>query len=124
MVDPTFQNVRQVCEQYEDVLHATSTENTVLLNSSTNSNKKQVDPSKQFKKSTDYRVPQNLEGNSHRSEGFKSKQFLRKCVSCGRLHSRHSCPHRKVKCFKYGEIGHIQTVCRSSNCQLTYDAES
>ena len=76
------------------------------------------------KKSTDYCVPQNFEGNSHRSVGFKSKQSLRKCVTCGRLHSRHSCPHKKAKCFKCGKMGHIQTVCRSSNCQLTYDAES
>ena len=38
MVDPTFQNVRQVCEQYEDVLHASSTQNIILFNSSTNSN--------------------------------------------------------------------------------------
>ena len=50
MVDPTFQNVRQVCEQYEDVLHATSTENTVLFNSSKNSNKKEVSHSKQIQK--------------------------------------------------------------------------
>ena len=71
MVDLTFQNVRQICEQYEDMLHATLTENTVLFNSSTNSNKKQVSHSEQFKKSTDYRMPQNFEGNSHRFGGFK-----------------------------------------------------
>ncbi|VDP68505.1 unnamed protein product [Schistosoma curassoni] len=37
-----------------------------------------------------------------------------KCLSCGKFHSRNSCAFRNAKCFKCGEIGHIQSVCHTT----------
>ncbi|GAA51703.1 clasp1 cytoplasmic linker associated protein 1, partial [Clonorchis sinensis] len=49
-------------------------------------------------------------------------QKFGKCESCGRNHSRYSCPHRQAKCFICGKTGHIQLVCKSKKvCHLTSD---
>ncbi|VDO74351.1 unnamed protein product [Schistosoma margrebowiei] len=37
-----------------------------------------------------------------------------KCLFSGKLHFRNSCPFRNAKCLKYGEIGHIQSVCHTT----------
>ncbi|VDP21578.1 unnamed protein product [Schistosoma margrebowiei] len=42
--------------------------------------------------------------------GHKSGQ----CLSCGRFHSFNECKFRNSKCFKCGDIGHIQSVCNTT----------
>ncbi|CAH8511420.1 unnamed protein product [Schistosoma mattheei] len=34
-----------------------------------------------------------------------------KCLSCDKFHFRNACAFRNAKCFKYGKIEHIQSVC-------------
>ncbi|CAH8518000.1 unnamed protein product [Dicrocoelium dendriticum] len=49
------------------------------------------------------------------SDSLKCGQADRKigqCVSCGKLHSRNTCPHRNSKCHHCGKVGHIRIVCR------------
>ncbi|VDO90169.1 unnamed protein product [Schistosoma curassoni] len=36
------------------------------------------------------------------------------CLSCDRFHSFSSCKFRNCKCFKCGDIGHIQSVCTTT----------
>ncbi|CAH8572400.1 unnamed protein product [Schistosoma intercalatum] len=43
---------------------------------------------------------------------------LGQCLSCDRFHSFNSCKFRNSKCFKCGDIGHIQSVC-NTNVHLT-----
>nr|CAH8820156.1 unnamed protein product [Trichobilharzia regenti] len=45
---------------------------------------------------------------------------IKPCLSCGKLHLRSTCRFRGAKCHKCGKVGHIKTVCRSSN---TYVAQ-
>ncbi|VDP42170.1 unnamed protein product [Schistosoma curassoni] len=42
-------------------------------------------------------------------DGHKSGQ----CLSCGKFHSFNSCKFRNSKCFKYDDIGYIQSVCNT-----------
>ncbi|VDP37811.1 unnamed protein product [Schistosoma margrebowiei] len=36
------------------------------------------------------------------------------CLSCGKLHAFNSCKFRNSKCFKCGDIEHIQSVCNTN----------
>ncbi|VDO90924.1 unnamed protein product [Schistosoma curassoni] len=74
-----------------------------------------------IKNSTTLRHPnpvhtQEYAGNSLRScnafheDGYKLSQ----CLSCGKFHSFNSCKFRNSKCFKCGDIGHIQSVCNTN----------
>ncbi|VDP37147.1 unnamed protein product [Schistosoma margrebowiei] len=39
---------------------------------------------------------------------------FRKCLSCGKFHSRNSCAFSNAKCFKCGKIEHIRSVCHTT----------
>ncbi|CAH8530797.1 unnamed protein product [Schistosoma intercalatum] len=41
------------------------------------------------------------------------RRFSR-CLFCGRFHSFNSCKFRNPECFKYCDIGHIQSVCNTT----------
>ncbi|VDP44966.1 unnamed protein product [Schistosoma curassoni] len=46
-----------------------------------------------------------------------------KCLFCGKFHSRNPCVFRNSKCFDYGDIGHIQSVCRTTVRSATINAQ-
>ncbi|CAH8656284.1 unnamed protein product, partial [Schistosoma curassoni] len=48
--------------------------------------------------------------NAFHEDGHKFGQ----CLSCGIYHSFNSCKFRNSKCFKCGDIGHIQSVCNTN----------
>ncbi|VDP54701.1 unnamed protein product [Schistosoma curassoni] len=48
--------------------------------------------------------------NAFHEDGHKFGQ----CLSCGRFNSFNSCKFHNSKCFKCGDIGHIQSVCRTT----------
>nr|CAH8831305.1 unnamed protein product [Trichobilharzia regenti] len=49
---------------------------------------------------------------------------IKPCFSCGQLHLRSTCRFRGAKCHKCGKVGHIKTVCRSSNTYVTQNPYS
>ena len=44
---------------------------------------------------------------------------IKPCFSCGKIHLRSTCRFRGAKCHNCGKIGHIKSVCRSSNTYAT-----
>ncbi|VDP21943.1 unnamed protein product [Schistosoma margrebowiei] len=48
--------------------------------------------------------------DANREDGHKFSQ----CLSGGKFHSFNSCIFRNSKCFKCGDIGHIQSVCNTT----------
>ena len=103
---PTFQSVRTVCEQYQDVANAMSDYKSVdsltdVLHMSSKfkqCKRRQFEPEGQFS---------------------KTNKSLGKCGSCGQHHSRYSCKFRNSKCYNCGRIGHIKQVCRQKVVQIT-----
>nr|CAH8868306.1 unnamed protein product [Trichobilharzia regenti] len=47
---------------------------------------------------------------------------IKPCFSCGKLHLRSTYRFRGAKCHKCGKVGHIKTVCRSSNTYVTQNS--
>ncbi|VDP53090.1 unnamed protein product [Schistosoma margrebowiei] len=58
----------------------------------------------------------NMKGVSTRDykANHKGEMKFGKCLSCGKFHPRNSCAFRNAKCFKCGNIGHIQSVCKAT----------
>lgn len=112
MNDPTFQSVRSVCEQFQDVSLAVTVENPVLFNS----NKLHSVPKAERRKIKPSINSRNIHGKSHTSV---KPNALGKCDSCGGNHARQTCKFRQAKCHSCGKLGHIQSVCRNhqSNCK-------
>ncbi|VDO63333.1 unnamed protein product [Schistosoma curassoni] len=54
--------------------------------------------------------------NSFRScdEVHEGGHTFGQCLSCGKFHSFNSCKFCNSKCFKCGDIGHIQSVCNTT----------
>ncbi|VDP57174.1 unnamed protein product [Schistosoma curassoni] len=59
-------------------------------------------------------VDNSLSCDAVHEDGHKFGQ----CPSCGRFHSFNSCKFRNSKCFKCGDMRHIQSVC-NTNVHLT-----
>ncbi|VDP57411.1 unnamed protein product [Schistosoma curassoni] len=59
---------------------------------------------------------QGYEDNSLRSCNayHEDEHKFGRCLSCGKLHSFNSCKLRNSKCFKCGDVGHIQSVCMTT----------
>nr|CAH8821049.1 unnamed protein product [Trichobilharzia regenti] len=47
---------------------------------------------------------------------------IRPCFSCGKIHLPSTCHFRGGKCHKCGKVGHIKSVCRSSNSYVTQNS--
>ncbi|VDQ16831.1 unnamed protein product [Trichobilharzia regenti] len=52
----------------------------------------------------------------------RESENIKPCFSCGKIHLRSTCRFRGAKCHKCDEVGHIKSVCRSSNTQNSYDS--
>nr|CAH8820243.1 unnamed protein product [Trichobilharzia regenti] len=104
----TFQTAKDVCITYEDVNNEYSAPSTsvsdVMLS--------KVENTSVHRKQS--KLPST--GNIMQRE-IKN---IKPCLSCGKIHLRSTCRFMGAKCHKCGKIGHIKTVCRSSN---TYVAQ-
>ncbi|KER28873.1 LOW QUALITY PROTEIN: hypothetical protein T265_13486 [Opisthorchis viverrini] len=119
--DQKFQNIRKICEQYEDVKHVTKSEEAVVLRYSKRNNSR-MQTNNKSKPPTNSRAPNPLTHHFTDPDPNPMARKFGKCESCGRNHSRYSCPHRRAKCFICGKTGHIQLVCKSKKvCHLTFD---
>ena len=117
--NPTFQDVRVICEQYEDVNNIVLKDPEVLYNfeQSIKINKNVH----RFENSPRYP----LSPASKRDVLPPKRSTLGQCLSCGKVHNRATCSFRNATCYNCGKIGHIQNVCRNSNsCKLTDSAIS
>lgn len=54
--------------------------------------------------------------NSSRSckAGYWGEHGFGKCLTNDKFHLRNSCVFRHAKCFKFGNMGHIKSVCRAT----------
>ncbi|CAH8858077.1 unnamed protein product [Trichobilharzia szidati] len=106
----TFQTAKDLCITYEDVNSdypaATTSESDVMLS--------KVDNKSVHRKKS--KLPSTCNRMHTESKNIKP------CFSCGKLHLRSTCRFRSAKCHKCGKIGHIKSVCRSSNSYATHDS--
>ncbi|CAH8602377.1 unnamed protein product [Schistosoma mattheei] len=117
MPNCSFQDARTACINYEAVneldIQSMKISNTLLsrrdeLQSQGQSNLRS------FNSDSYSRV--NMKGVSTRNykANHKGEMKFGKCLSCGKFHARNSCVFPNAKCFKCGEIGHIQSVCKAT----------
>ena len=111
--NPTFQSVRALAEQSEEVTNLVEANSQVLYQKFGRS--KDVD---RFQK-------KHSSFNSNRAPRFdkdladdKPARSTR-CDSCGQSHRRPNCSFQNAVCYKCGKIGHIQKVCRSRESTKT-----
>ncbi|CAH8821629.1 unnamed protein product [Trichobilharzia szidati] len=106
----TFQTAKDLCITYEDVNSdypaATMSESDVMLS--------KVDNKSVHRKKS--KLPSTCNRMHTESKNIKP------CFSCGKLHLRSTCRFRSAKCHKCGKIGHIKSVCRSSNNYATHNS--
>ncbi|CAI2735256.1 unnamed protein product [Schistosoma spindalis] len=74
-----------------------------------------------IKNSTTLRHPNPVHTQDYADNSFRSCDAVHEdgikfgqCLCCGRFHSFNSCKSRNSKCFKYGDVGHIQSVCNTT----------
>nr|CAH8860592.1 unnamed protein product [Trichobilharzia regenti] len=104
----TFQTAKDVCITYEDVHNEYSAPTTSVSDVMLSKVENTSGHGKQSKlPSTGNRMQREIKN-------------IKPCLSCGKLHLRSTCRFRGAKCYKCGKVGHIKTVCRSSN---TYVAQ-
>ena len=118
---PSFQEVRQVCEQFQDVNAITMNSTSVMFNKSNNSFNGQYSR-RNFNSPMNYRVMDKKDEQlKYQTSNLEDKFGL--CSSCGKIHRGLLCYHKNATCYKCGRIGHIQTVCTSSHssnlCKFT-----
>ena len=107
-----FQLGRTICEQYQDVKSAMTEESSVLFNSS-KSKQPQNPKMRQFKP-----IKSSYPNNNSNSRFNDSNRTFSNCRSCGKKHSRYTCPLRNCICHNCGKKGHIKAVCRGKKCYL------
>ncbi|CAH8652284.1 unnamed protein product [Schistosoma intercalatum] len=116
MPNCSFQDARTACINYEAVneldIQSMKISNTLLsrrdeLQSQGQSNLRS------FNSDSYSRV--NMKGVSTRNYKANHKGEIKfgKCLSCGKFHARNPCVFRNAECFKYGKVGHIQSVCKA-----------
>ncbi|VDO89533.1 unnamed protein product, partial [Schistosoma curassoni] len=73
------------------------------------------------KNSTTLRHPNPVHTQSYADNSLRSCDAVHEdghkfgqCLSCGKFHSFNSCKFRDSKCFKCGDVGHIQSVCNTT----------
>ncbi|CAH8639600.1 unnamed protein product [Dicrocoelium dendriticum] len=114
---PTYNHVKSICLHYQDVSDITRSQTTVDHQVLFGSASRRVHAEKRKPWQINSFKPHgiSLSHAPRNSDSLKCGQADRKigqCVSCGKLHSRYTCPHRNSKCHHCGNVGHIRSVCR------------
>ena len=110
---PTFQSVRSACEHYEDVNAVVKEKNSANADLFFSSRQQSFQRTpRQFNPTFKFRDSYARSNQNSLSKPDENKTRIGKCMSCGKTHSRYTCPHRKSRCFACGRIGHLKSVCR------------
>jgi len=111
----SFQNIRNICEQFQDVKSVTQVSENVLFNSINRSKLMSSRTLPAFKQhQTNRGTPIANSRSSSGNAELLGRKVLGNCSSCGQRHLRSSCPYRRSKCYACGKVGHIKSVCRAT----------